>query len=82
MVFIEIIREYKCCWRVGQRREVSDEFAHVLIEGGYARKIEPPEPKTAPAPSHTPYGVRPDNAATGFSRPNNGLLTGHPKEIS
>ena len=40
MVFIEIIREYKCCWQVGQRREVSDEFAHVLIEGGYARKVE------------------------------------------
>jgi len=41
MVFIEIIREYKCCWQVGQRRAVSDEFAHVLIEGGYARKVEP-----------------------------------------
>ena len=40
MVFIEIIREYKGCWRVGQRREVSDEFAYVLIEGGYARKVE------------------------------------------
>ena len=41
MVNIEIIREYKCCWRVGQRREVSEEFAHVLIEGGYARKVQP-----------------------------------------
>lgn len=41
MVEIEIIREYKCCWRVGQRREVSDEFAVMLIEGGYARKVEP-----------------------------------------
>jgi hypothetical protein len=41
MIEIEIIREYKCCWRVGQRRTVSDEFAHVLIEGGYARDVEP-----------------------------------------
>lgn len=41
MVEIEIIREYKCCWRVGQRRAVADEFAAVLIEGGYARKVKP-----------------------------------------
>lgn len=40
---IEIIREYKCCWRVGERREVQDYFAEVLIEGGYARKVEPKE---------------------------------------
>ena len=41
MVEIEIVREYKCCWRVGQRREVSDAFAQVLIEGGYARRVKP-----------------------------------------
>jgi hypothetical protein len=41
MIEVEIVREYKGCWRVGQRREVSDEFAYVLIEGGYARKVEP-----------------------------------------
>jgi hypothetical protein len=41
LIEIEIIREYKCCWRVGQRRAVSDAFAHVLIEGGYARRVEP-----------------------------------------
>jgi len=52
MVFIEIIREYKCCWQVGQRRAVSDEFAHVLIEGGYARKVESAEAKIAPTPAH------------------------------
>ena len=52
MIEIEIIREYKCCWRVGQRREVSDEFAHVLIEGGYARKVEPAEAKIALTPAH------------------------------
>jgi len=40
MIEVEIVREYKCCWQVGQRREVSDEFAYVLIEGGYARKVE------------------------------------------
>jgi hypothetical protein len=51
MIEIEILREYKCCWRVGQRREVSDEFAHVLIEGGYARKVEPAEAKIAPTPA-------------------------------
>ena len=43
MTEIEIIREYKCCWQVGQRREVMDYFAEVLIEGGYARKVEPEE---------------------------------------
>jgi len=52
MIEVEIIREYKCCWRVGQRRAVSDEFAHVLIEGGYARKVEPPEPKIVLTPAH------------------------------
>jgi len=41
MILIEIIREYKCCWRVGQRREVNDAFAHVLIEGGWAKRVEP-----------------------------------------
>lgn len=41
MIEVEIIREYKCCWQVGQRREVSNEFAQVLIEGGYARRVEP-----------------------------------------
>lgn len=45
MVEVEIIREYKQCWRVGQRRAVSDEFAYVLIEGGYAKRVEPAEPK-------------------------------------
>ena len=39
MIEVEIIREYKSCWYVGQRREVSDEFAYVLIEGGYAKRI-------------------------------------------
>jgi hypothetical protein len=52
MVEIEIIREYKCCWRVGQRRAVSDEFAFVLIEGGYARKVEPVEAIIASTPAH------------------------------
>ena len=41
MIEVEILREYKCCWQVGQRREVSDEFAHVLIEGGYAKRVDP-----------------------------------------
>lgn len=41
MIEVEIIREYKCCWQVGQRREISDEFARVLIDGGYARRVEP-----------------------------------------
>lgn len=41
MIEVEIIREYKCCWQVGQRREVSDAFAQVLIDGGYAKRIEP-----------------------------------------
>jgi len=40
VIEVEIIREYKCCWQVGQRREVSDEFAHVLIDGGFARRVE------------------------------------------
>jgi hypothetical protein len=40
MIEVEIIREYKCCWQVGQRREVSDEFAAVLIDGGFARRVE------------------------------------------
>ena len=40
MVEIEIIREFKCCWKVGQRKEVQDYFAEVLIEGGYAKRIE------------------------------------------
>jgi len=44
MVEVEIIREYKQCWQVGQRREVSDAFAQVLIEGGYAKEIERKEP--------------------------------------
>lgn len=39
MVEVEIIREYKSCWQVGQRREVSDAFAQVLIEGGYAKEV-------------------------------------------
>ena len=50
MVEIEIIREYKCCWRVGQRREVQDYFAEVLIEGGYARRVEPEEAKALKRP--------------------------------
>lgn len=37
MVLVEIIKDYKCCWRVGMRREVQDHFASVLIEQGYAR---------------------------------------------
>ena len=41
MILVEIIREYKCCWQVGQRREVSDAFAQVLLDGGYARRVEP-----------------------------------------
>ena len=41
MILVEIIREYKCCWQVGQRREVSDAFARVLLDGGYARRVEP-----------------------------------------
>jgi len=41
VIEVEIIREYKCCWKIGQRREVSDEFAQVLIDGGYARRVEP-----------------------------------------
>jgi hypothetical protein len=41
LIEIEIIREYKCCWRVGQRREVSDAFAQVLIDGGYAQRVKP-----------------------------------------
>ena len=40
MILVEIIREYKCCWQVGQRREVSDAFAQVLLDGGYARRVE------------------------------------------
>lgn len=40
MVEVEIIREYKSCWQVGQHREVSDAFAQVLIEGGYAKAVE------------------------------------------
>jgi hypothetical protein len=41
VILVEIIREYKCCWQVGQRREVSDAFAQVLLDGGYARRVEP-----------------------------------------
>jgi hypothetical protein len=41
VIEVEIIREYKCCWQVGQRREVSDAFAQALIDGGYARRVEP-----------------------------------------
>lgn len=41
MIIVEIIREYKCCWQVGQRREVQDAFAQVLIDGGYAKMVEP-----------------------------------------
>lgn len=48
MVEIEIIQEYKRCWKVGQRRVVSDDFAFVLIEGGYAVRAEPkPKEKDA-----------------------------------
>jgi len=50
LILIEIIREYKCCWRVGQRREVTDAFAHVLIEGGWAKKVEPEIKASHPTP--------------------------------
>lgn len=33
---VEIIRQYKACWQIGQRRDVADEFAAMLIEAGYA----------------------------------------------
>jgi len=39
MVLIEIIRDYKCCWKAGQRREVMDHFAAVLVELGYAKYV-------------------------------------------
>jgi len=40
--WIEIIKDYKCCWKVGMVREVKNDFAHVLIEQGYAKALDKP----------------------------------------
>jgi hypothetical protein len=48
---IEVVKEYRCCWKVGMRRKVSADFAHVLIENGFAKMIsEPPRHKMVERP--------------------------------
>jgi len=42
MITIEIIKEYKSCWKVGQVRPVRPEFAAMLIRGGYAKQVDRP----------------------------------------
>jgi len=50
-VEIEVVKEYRCCWKVGMRRKVSADFAHVLIENGFAKMIsEPPRHKMVERP--------------------------------
>jgi len=46
MVEVEFIQDYKCCWKKGDRREVQDHFAYVLIEQGIAKKIERQDKKS------------------------------------
>lgn len=41
-VEIEIVKEYRSCWKIGMKRKVSADFAHVLIEGGYAKAVDKP----------------------------------------
>ena len=43
MIKIEIIKEYKCCWKVGTIADVPPEFAQTLIEHGYAKAVDKPE---------------------------------------
>jgi hypothetical protein len=40
MVEIEIVKDWKSCWKKGMKREVQDHFAAVLLELGYAVKTE------------------------------------------
>ena len=42
MMLIEIIKEYKSCWKVGTIREVKNDFAQVLISQGYAKALDMP----------------------------------------
>ena len=41
-VEIEIMKEYRSCWTVGMRKTVSADFAHELINGGYAKRVDKP----------------------------------------
>jgi len=41
-VEVEIIKEYRTCWKAGTRRKVSPEFAHALIEAGFAKQVNQP----------------------------------------
>ena len=63
MIDIEIIREYKQCWHVGQRRAVADEFALMLIELGFAKRVEREgTAKTLDSPPRHKQVIRPDVA--------------------
>lgn len=42
MVYIELLKDYKCCWKKGDQRDVLAHFAKVLIDQGFARAIDKP----------------------------------------
>lgn len=41
-VEIEIVKEYRSCWKPGDRRKVAPDFAHILVEQGYAKMVGGP----------------------------------------
>jgi len=42
MITVEFLRDYKCCWKAGDTREVTDYFGDVLIEAGVAKRVDAP----------------------------------------
>ena len=42
MIWIELLRDYKCGWKKGDRRDVLPHFAKTLIDLGFAKAIDKP----------------------------------------
>ena len=42
MVWVELLKDYKCCWKKGDQRDVLPHFAQALIDLGYARAVDKP----------------------------------------
>jgi len=40
MIEIEFLQDYKCCWKKGQRRAVTFDFAYVMLDLGIARAVD------------------------------------------
>lgn len=41
-MWVEFLRDYKCCWKEGDVGEVSLQFGTVVVEAGYAKAVDSP----------------------------------------